>query len=124
MQDPLFISQDPAQAFPIRNLAGTWRLLLTMLPFAHAILQKHPEQVPGARIAPWNGHRGAFTLTFDDGNDAQVTFAPTLLSSYGINATFFITPQFMDPPDDDPVPMQLEGKCDLARNHLLHTSTM
>lgn len=61
-------------------------------------------------IPDWNGHRGAYTFSFDDGSDGMVTFAPLVLNENNIRGTFFITPIFVDPPTDNPKPAQLPDK--------------
>ena len=84
-----------------------------------AAVETEPESTVGTaelvRIAPWNGHRSAYTSSWDDGNDAEVTFVPTVLAHYGVRGTFFLTPFFLDDPLDDPTPSQLVDKWNIAR---------
>ena len=61
-------------------------------------------------IAEWNGHSSAYSLTLDDGSDGMITFAPMTMNEFGIKGTYFITPQFVDAPQDSPKPAQLPNK--------------
>lgn len=47
-----------------------------------------------AQPSPWpNGCQGAVSLSFDDGNESQLTLAIPLLNKYGLNATFYLNPR-------------------------------
>jgi len=70
-----------------------------------------------ASISPWNGRRAALSSTWDDGSDSQVTFVPTLLGSYNLSGTFYLSPQFLDPVDDRPTPDVLPNKWEYARRN-------
>lgn len=52
----------------------------------------------------------AVSFSWDDGNDPQVTFVPSLLAHYGIKGTFYLSPAFLDPVYDAPTPDQLKDK--------------
>ncbi|CAD7957124.1 unnamed protein product [Amoebophrya sp. A25] len=72
-----------------------------------------------ASVAPWNGYRAAYSTSWDDGNDAQVTFVSSLLHAFGIEATFYISAVFMMHPTDKPTPDQLVRKWDFLRANML-----
>jgi peptidoglycan/xylan/chitin deacetylase (PgdA/CDA1 family) len=46
---------------------------------------------PPVRVLPWDGHRAALTLTFDDGSPSDATEAVPALDEKGVKGTFFIT---------------------------------
>ncbi len=46
---------------------------------------------PHLRVLPWNGHRAAFTLTFDDGSPSAVEQVLPAIDAEGVKATFFVT---------------------------------
>ena len=48
-------------------------------------------EAPHLRVLPWNGHRAALTLTFDDGSPSQVSEAVPVLDARGVKGTFFVT---------------------------------
>lgn len=71
-----------------------------------------------AVIAPWNGGRAAFSTSWDDGCDPQVSFVPTLLTSHRIAGTFYISPApFMEPLRWKATPDRLPDKWGLARKN-------
>ena len=43
------------------------------------------------RVLPWNGHRAALTLTFDDSSPSEADEAVPVLDQRGVRATFFVT---------------------------------
>ena len=44
--------------------------------------------------SPWpNGHKGALSLTFDDGTQSQLDLAIPMLDKYGLLATFYVNPR-------------------------------
>jgi peptidoglycan/xylan/chitin deacetylase (PgdA/CDA1 family) len=63
----------------------------------------------------WSDKEFAVTFSWDDGNDPQVTYVPSLMESLHISGTFYITPFFLDPIHDQPTPDQLENKWNWVR---------
>src|SRR5262249_32834618 len=55
-----------------------------------AVRPRPPEQ-PHVQVLPWNGHRAALTLTFDDSSPSEATEALPALDEKGVKATFFVT---------------------------------
>jgi peptidoglycan/xylan/chitin deacetylase (PgdA/CDA1 family) len=45
---------------------------------------------------PWNGHRAALTLTFDDSSPSEATEALPELDERGVKGTFFVTTRNLD----------------------------
>ena len=43
------------------------------------------------RVLPWNGHRAALTLTFDDASPSEANEALPVLDDRGVKGTFFVT---------------------------------
>jgi peptidoglycan/xylan/chitin deacetylase (PgdA/CDA1 family) len=41
-------------------------------------------------VKPWNGYKGALSITFDDGLECQAEYAIPLLEKRGLRGTFFI----------------------------------
>ena len=64
-------------------------------------------------IAHWNGHTGAYSITLDDGSDSMITYGAAILNKYRLPGTFFLCPQFLDPPKDFPKPKPLENKWEI-----------
>ncbi|HEX4338370.1 MAG TPA: polysaccharide deacetylase family protein [Polyangiaceae bacterium] len=46
---------------------------------------------PSLRVLPWNGHRAALTLTFDDASPSEADEAVPTLDERGVKGTFFVT---------------------------------
>ena len=44
-----------------------------------------------SRIAEWNGHSGAYSLTLDDGSDGIITFAPMTMNEFGYVVLRFVS---------------------------------
>lgn len=74
---------------------------------------------PDAVVSRWMGRRRAVSFSWDDGNDPQVTFLPTVMTKYGLSGTFYISTMFMDPVDDRPTPDQMTDKWEHARHNLM-----
>ncbi len=55
---------------------------------------------PSIQVLPWNGHRAAISLTFDDGDPSHLDVALPELNSRGLKATFFIIGNKIDRKDD------------------------
>lgn len=51
----------------------------------------HASGVPRLTVLPWNGHKAAFTMTFDDGSPSNATLALPALEAKGVKGTFFLT---------------------------------
>ena len=91
----LFISSVTVESRAIGNRTG-------------ANLRQHPK---------WSDKDFAVSFSWDDGNDPQVTFVPSLMRSLHIRGTFYITPFFLDPVTDQPTPDQLQDKRNWARDY-------
>ena len=65
------------------------------------------------------GRRRAVSFSWDDGNDPQITFVPTVMAKYGFSGTFYISTMFMDPVNDRPTPDQMTDKWERARRNLM-----
>lgn len=49
------------------------------------------ETFPALRVIPWNGHKAASSLTFDDSDPSQLDVAVPELARRHLRATFFLT---------------------------------
>lgn len=49
------------------------------------------RELPHLQVLPWNGHRAAFTLTFDDSSPSEADEALPVLDERGVHGTFFVT---------------------------------
>lgn len=49
------------------------------------------QDIPHVRVLPWNGHRAALTLTFDDSSPSEADEAVPVLDEKGVKGTFFVT---------------------------------
>ena len=81
-------------------------------------VQRRPTQLAptdNVSCAGWNGKSFAVSFSWDDGNDPQVTYVPSLMASVGVRATFYVAPFFLDPVSDKPTPDQLDDKWAWAR---------
>jgi peptidoglycan/xylan/chitin deacetylase (PgdA/CDA1 family) len=54
------------------------------------------SEAPHVRVLPWNGHRAALTLTFDDGSPSAANEALPVLDERGVKGTFFVTAKNLD----------------------------
>jgi peptidoglycan/xylan/chitin deacetylase (PgdA/CDA1 family) len=54
-------------------------------------------QQPGAGFVWPEGKTAALSLSFDDGRDGQVLRGTPLLDKYGVKATFYVLPKFIEP---------------------------
>jgi peptidoglycan/xylan/chitin deacetylase (PgdA/CDA1 family) len=48
------------------------------------------EQIPGLKVLPWNGHKAAASLTFDDGYPSHLDIVIPELDQRGIKASFYL----------------------------------
>jgi len=48
-------------------------------------------QTPALQVLPWNGHRAAVSLTFDDADSVQLDRVVPLLNRHHLRGTFFVT---------------------------------
>jgi peptidoglycan/xylan/chitin deacetylase (PgdA/CDA1 family) len=48
-------------------------------------------QTPTLQVLPWNGHRAAVSLTFDDADSVQLDRIVPLLNRHHLRGTFFLT---------------------------------
>jgi peptidoglycan/xylan/chitin deacetylase (PgdA/CDA1 family) len=51
---------------------------------------------PNLVIAPWNGHQGAVSFTFDDGDPTHYDVAGPVLDDRGVKGTFFVVADTVD----------------------------
>jgi peptidoglycan/xylan/chitin deacetylase (PgdA/CDA1 family) len=49
------------------------------------------QDLPHVHVLPWNGHRAALTLTFDDSSPSEADEALPVLDEKGVHGTFFVT---------------------------------
>ncbi|MEA3558603.1 MAG: polysaccharide deacetylase family protein, partial [Candidatus Thermoplasmatota archaeon] len=83
----------------IRSLSILSLLLLTLVPFSSPIEGKDKMDdlkrdiiEPTAEVCTWKGDlEGALSLTYDDGLNSHIKNASPMMSSRGINGTFFVT---------------------------------
>ena len=52
------------------------------------------------RILPWNDHKGALSLTFDDGDPSQLDFAIPEMEKRGLKGTFYLIAEKLTRPED------------------------
>jgi peptidoglycan/xylan/chitin deacetylase (PgdA/CDA1 family) len=55
---------------------------------------------PALQVVPWNGHKAATSLTFDDGDHSHLDVAIPELDQRGMKATFFLIANQTDRKDD------------------------
>ncbi|HET9869654.1 MAG TPA: polysaccharide deacetylase family protein, partial [bacterium] len=49
-----------------------------------------PADLPRPQVAPWNGHKAAVSLTFDDSDPSHLDVAIPELERRGLRGTFFL----------------------------------
>jgi peptidoglycan/xylan/chitin deacetylase (PgdA/CDA1 family) len=58
------------------------------------------ETTPALEVLPWNGHKAAVSLTFDDGDPSQLDVAVPELDKHGFRGTFFLIANHLSRLDD------------------------
>jgi peptidoglycan/xylan/chitin deacetylase (PgdA/CDA1 family) len=83
-------------------LAFRWMLalaaMLLMVGSAREVVGH--ENAPTLEVLPWNSHKAAVSLTFDDGDPSQLDVAVPELDKYGFHGTFFLIANQLDRLDD------------------------
>ncbi len=54
-------------------------------------------------VLPWNGHRAALTLTFDDSSPSEADEALPVLDEKGVHGTFFVTERNLVSDEEDAI---------------------
>ncbi len=65
-----------------------------------AVLAQAQETFPGLKVLPWNGHKAATSLTFDDGDPSHLDTAVPELNQRKMKATFFLIANKVDRKDE------------------------
>jgi peptidoglycan/xylan/chitin deacetylase (PgdA/CDA1 family) len=58
------------------------------------------EMLPSVSVAPWNGHKAAISLTFDDSDPSHLDVAIPELNQRGLHGTFFLIVNRTDRKDE------------------------
>lgn len=66
------------------------RSLFFFVLFLVAFRTLAEENFPELQVVPWNGHKAATSLTFDDGDPSHLDVAVPELDKRGMKATFFL----------------------------------
>jgi peptidoglycan/xylan/chitin deacetylase (PgdA/CDA1 family) len=74
-------------------------------------------EAPRVRVLPWNGHRAALTLTFDDSSPSEATEAVPELDERGVKGTFFVTTKNLEEAANDALWAQAEREGHELGNH-------
>jgi peptidoglycan/xylan/chitin deacetylase (PgdA/CDA1 family) len=72
---------------------------------------------PHIQVLPWNGHRAALTLTFDDASPSEATEALPALDEEGVKGTFFVTTKNLEEEANDAVWAKAERDGHELGNH-------
>ena len=108
----------------VRNaarLAAASVLLLSVATGAQARTSgghRPSHRVPFLKVLPWNGHRAAVTLTFDDGSPSGVRDAVPVLDQKKVKATFFVT--VVNAEEDEAAWAQAGREGHELANHTVH----
>lgn len=73
---------------PFRNMLSFVRILLGACSVILPGLAQPP--IPAPRVLAWNGHKGAVSLTFDDGEPVHLDIAVPELNQRHLRGTFFL----------------------------------
>ncbi len=76
----------------------SWLMVLLALVFSPSLCAD--KSFPDVRVVPWNGHKAATSLTFDDGDPSHLDVAIPELNQRGMKATFFLIANRIDRKDD------------------------
>ncbi len=71
---------------------------LLVLLFAGSVQAQNA--LPQLQVVPWNGHKAATSLTFDDGDPSHLDIVIPELNKRGLHATFFLIANKIDRKDD------------------------
>jgi peptidoglycan/xylan/chitin deacetylase (PgdA/CDA1 family) len=76
------------------------RVFLIGALFLAASLIRAGEAFPDVKVIPWNGHKAATSLTFDDGDPSHLDVAIPELDRRHMHGTFFLIANHIDRKDD------------------------
>ena len=76
-----------------------WSLLATGLVLFLAA-ELRAESFPAIKVVPWNGHKAATSLTFDDGDPSHLDVAVPELNKRKMRGTFFLIANKVDRKDE------------------------
>ncbi len=78
----------------------TLKLVFLLTAWAMSSLAAAQEIMPSIKVLPWNAHRAAISMTFDDGDPSHLDVALPELNSRGLKGTFFLIGNKIDRKDD------------------------
>jgi peptidoglycan/xylan/chitin deacetylase (PgdA/CDA1 family) len=78
-------------------LASAAMLLMAVIA---TVMVGDEETTPTLEVLPWNGHKAAVSLTFDDGDPSQLDVAVPELDKHGFRGTFFLIANHLNRLDD------------------------
>jgi peptidoglycan-N-acetylglucosamine deacetylase len=75
-------------------------LVVALLTAFFPVLGSAQEVFPDLKVVPWNGHKAATSLTFDDGDPSHLDVVIPELNKRHLHGTFFLIANKIDRKDD------------------------